>query len=102
MRVRVFFSGTSMSCPARVADAECALDGMFAQDFFKVGKLTLGAANLKRSARRAADGDSCRIVTAVFETPQTLNEDGNDILGANITNNSAHKKILSDGGFRQM
>src|ERR1017187_5626789 len=35
----VFFSGAAMGGPAGVADAEGAIEGMLAQDLFKVGEL---------------------------------------------------------------
>jgi hypothetical protein len=47
MGVRVFFCGTAVRGPARVADAEGALDGILAENLFKVGKLALGAADLQ-------------------------------------------------------
>jgi hypothetical protein len=48
--MRVLFSGAAVRGPARVADAECALERMLAQHFFKVGELAGSAAHLKRGA----------------------------------------------------
>jgi hypothetical protein len=52
-----------------MADAEGAIDGVLAQNFFKVGELAGGAADFKRRARRTSDGDARRIVATVFEAP---------------------------------
>ena len=67
--VGIFFGGASMGGPAGVADAESAFDGMLAQDCFKIGEFARSAAHLERWARRTADGDARRIVSAVFEAP---------------------------------
>ena len=67
VRMGVFFCGAAMGCPAGVADAEGAFEGMLAEDFFKIGELAGGAAQFERGAGGAADGDAGRVVTAVFE-----------------------------------
>ena len=69
MGMGVFFSGAAMGGPARVADAEGAVEWMFAQDFLKVAELAGRAAHLELGARGTADGDASRIVAAVFEAP---------------------------------
>ena len=52
MGVGVLFGGAAVRGPARVADAEGALERMLAQNFFKVGQLAGGAAELERGAAR--------------------------------------------------
>ncbi len=94
--VGVLFRGASVRGPARVADAEGALDRMLAQNLFQVAELARSATDLKRGAGRAAHGDACRVVAAVFEAPQPLDDDGNYLLGTDITDNAAHATILSD------
>jgi hypothetical protein len=80
-----------------VADTICAVERMLGEDFLKVLKLSRGAAHLKKRAVGAADSDPGRVVSAILETPQALNDDGQYFLRANITDNSAHMTILCDG-----
>ena len=96
MWVGVLFSWAAMGGPARVADTEGPLQRIFAQNLFKVGKLSGRAAEFERGAGRVADRDACRVVSAIFEPPQPFNNDGDDLLRANITNNSAHETILCE------
>src|ERR1700685_2686010 len=96
MRMGVLFCGPAMRGPAGVSDAERAVQRILAQDLFQVGQLARSATHLKHRAGRAADGDARRIVTAVFQTPQSLNDDGNYFLFADITDDSAHARILCD------
>ena len=69
MGMGIFFRGAAVGCPARVADAEGAIHGIFAQDCFKVAELAGRATHLELVARGTADGDARRIVAAVFEAP---------------------------------
>ena len=96
MGVGVFFSGTAVRGPAGVADAEGAVQRVLAQDLFKVDELTGSAAHLKRVAGRTADGNTRRVVAAVFEAPKPLDDDGNYLLWTNVADNAAHATILSD------
>ena len=96
MRVGVLFRGASMCGPAGVADAVCALDGMLAQNLFEIAELARSAANLKRGSGWTADGDARRVVAAIFQTPQPLDDDRDYLLGTDITDDSAHTEILCD------
>ena len=97
MGMGVLFGGAAVGGPAGVADAEGAVEGMLAEDFFEVGELAGGAADIEGGAGGAADRDACRVVAAIFEAPQALNDDGNHFSWADITNDSAHGIILGDG-----
>ena len=44
---------------------------------------------------RAADGDARRVIAAVFQTPQTVQQNGSRLLLAHISNNSTHMKSSS-------
>ena len=92
----VLFGGAAVGGPAGVADAEGAVDGMLAQHLFQVAQLARRAAHLKRGAGGAAHGDARRVVAAVFQPPQPFDDDRNYLLGADITDNSAHEVILND------
>ena len=69
MGVGIFFSGAAMGSPAGVANAEGAVERVLAQSLFQLGELAGSAAHLKRGPRRTADGNSRRVVAAVFEAP---------------------------------
>ena len=92
--VGILLGGTAMGGPPRMADAERAFEGMVAQHFFQVVQLARGPRHRELIASRAADGDSGRIIAAVFEAPQPLDNDRNDFLRADIANNAAHTMIL--------
>ena len=98
MGVRVLFCRPAVGGPARVADAVGAVEGVVAEDMLKVDELAGGAADLEGFAVWAADGDACRIVAAILETPQPLNDDGNYWFWTDIAYDSAHRTILCDGG----
>jgi len=96
MGVGIFFRGAAVRGPAGVPDAEGALDGVLEKNLFEIAQLAGSAPDFERGSGRAANSDASRIVSAVFEPPQPLNDDGNYFLGTNIANNSAHKAILCD------
>ncbi len=94
MGVGVFFRRPAVGSPACVADAEGALHGILAEDFFKVGQLAGGAAHFEGWTRRIADGNARRVVATIFEPPQAFDDDRNDFLWSNIANNAAHRMIV--------
>jgi hypothetical protein len=67
---------------------------MVLEDFFEVVQLSRGTRHGEFIAPRAAYGDSGRVIATVFEASQPLDNDGNDLLGADIANDSAHIEIL--------
>src|SRR5208282_5001714 len=89
VRMSIFFSGTAVRGPTGMADAITAFKRLDADDFFQVAQLALGAAHLQLVAI-AGNGDSGRVIPAVFETPQTINNDGNHFLLADVANNATH------------
>ncbi len=89
MRVGVLFRRAAMGCPAGVADAIGAVDGIEADGFFQVAQFAFGAANLQPLAV-ARHRDSGRIVAAVLQLLQPVQNDRNHPLLTYITNNSAH------------
>ena len=96
MGMGILFRGAAMRGPAGVADAEGAVERMLAQNLFQVGELARRAAHLERGAGWAAHGDARRVVAAVFQAPQPLDDDRNYFLWTDITDNAAHAAILSD------
>src|SRR4051812_41135961 len=89
MRMSVFFCRTTVRSPSRVADAVSSIERLKPDDFFQVAKFTLGTADLQ-AFTVATDRDPGRIVAAILQSPETIKNDGNDPLLANIPNNSAH------------
>ena len=96
MGMGVLFGGAAVRGPAGVADAEGAVERMLAQNLFKVGELAWSATHFKRGAGRAAHGDARRVIAAVFQAPQPLDDDRNYFLWTDVADNSAHAAILSD------
>ena len=99
--VGVLFGGAAVGGPAGVADAEGAVE----RDA-RAGRLR-GCASLPGARRSssvalvgAADGDAGRVVAAVFEAAQALDDDGNDFLWADVTDDSAHVAILCEMSAR--
>ena len=87
--MRILFRGTAMGGPASVADAVSAVERLQADDLFQVAQLALGAAHLQASAV-AGHGDAGRVVAAIFEAPQAVNDDRHNPLFPDVSNNPAH------------
>ena len=78
-----------MRGPAGVADAVGAVERLEADGFFQVAQFAFGAADLQALAV-AGDRDSGRIIAAVFQPPQAIEDDRHDLLLADIANNATH------------
>ena len=89
MRMRVLFSRPAVSGPARVADAVGSIERTQANDFFEVAQFSFGAPNLEIVAF-INDGDAGRVVTAILELAQAVNDQRHNLLVSNVTNNSTH------------
>ncbi len=63
VRVRILFGGTPVGCPARVADAEGAIDRVHADGLFQIAQLALGAADCQLIIV-AIDRETGRIVAS--------------------------------------
>src|SRR6266446_4125719 len=92
MRMRVFFGGAAMRGPAGVADSISAFDGGFLQDLFEIAQFSRRAANFQLAVLRY-DGDSRRVIPAIFQLAQALDDDGNNLFWPDITDNSAHGAV---------
>ncbi len=89
MRMRVFFRGAAVSGPARVADAVDAVERRDANRFFEIAELARGAANF-HFAVIAYHGDAGRVVAAIFEAPEPVENQRHNPLRPDIADNSAH------------
>ena len=89
MGMGVFLGGAAVGSPSGVPDTIATLKRLQADDFFQVAQLPFRATDLQL-VPIAGDGDSSRVISAVLEPPQTLDNDRNDLLLADISNNATH------------
>jgi hypothetical protein len=89
VRVSVLFRGPPVSGPASVAYAVGAVQRLKPYRFLKIAQLSFGAANLQMITF-VHDGDARRIIAAIFELAEPVNDDRHDLLVSNITDNSTH------------
>ncbi len=89
VRVRVLFRRTPVRSPARVADAISPVDRLEPDHFFEIAQLSLGTTNLQPVAI-PGDSDACRVITAIFQPTQSVYNDRNNALFADIPDDPAH------------
>ncbi len=75
--VGVFLDRAAMGCPARMADADAAAEGLFFKFFGKVDKLAFCAAALQLAALQR--GDARAVIAAVFKAFQPLDQKRRDV-----------------------
>jgi hypothetical protein len=93
MRMRVGLGDAAMRGPARMRDAERADAGLGLQLAVQLHHLADGAAQAQAPAAVAAslgDGEAGRVVAAVFEPAQTLQQDRGYIMRRDGADDSAH------------
>ena len=78
VRMRVLLGRPAVRRPARVADAVLAVDRRGRDHFLEARELAGAAPQLDRAV--ADDGDAGRVVAAVLEPPQPVDEDRHDLL----------------------
>src|ERR1700692_1622920 len=91
MWVSIFFRRPPVRGPARVPNAIGTFNRGFGDGFFQVAEVAGGAADFQL----AVLGDyhaSGRIVAALFQFPQALDDDRNDFFRPDITDNAAHER----------
>jgi hypothetical protein len=76
-----------------MADAVSAVDRIQPYGLFQVAQLAFGAAYLQPIAI-SADRDSRRVIAAILEPPQAIENDWNNPLLTDVTNNSTHALTL--------
>jgi hypothetical protein len=77
-----------------VSDAVGAVERFEADRFFQIAQLAFGAADLQAFAA-SGHGDSRGVVAAILQLSEALNDNGNDLLLAHISDNAAHWRIGS-------
>ena len=93
MRMRVLFGRPSVSGPARMADAEGAIDRAHPDGFFQVAQLSLRAADYQLVVV-AIDRETGRIVSPVLETFQAFQNDRNSPMRADVTDDATHNPLI--------
>ena len=93
VRVGVFFAGPAVSRPARVTDTVGTIERLLSDNVFEVSEFTFGTADLE-SFSVAGYRDPSRVVAAVFKFAEALDDDGDDLLLADVSDDAAHKTEL--------
>ena len=97
MWVSVFFRGTTVRGPAGVTNSVSSIEGLEADHLFQIPQLTLSAANLQ-TLTVAAHCDPGRIITAILQPFESVDDDRHNPLLANISHNAAHSNAPIFGG----
>src|SRR5207248_11099748 len=87
MRVRVIFGRSTVSRPARVADADRASERLAREPGFEIAKLALGTP--ARKVPGFERGDTGRIIAAIFEPLERVDQQAGDRFAAENSYNSA-------------
>jgi hypothetical protein len=95
VRVGVFFGRAPVGGLTRVADAVDALERALANRFFEISQLAGGAANVELAVL-GDYGDSGGIIAAIFQAAQAVQNERDDFFIPDVTNDSAHSKILPE------
>src|SRR5215469_437449 len=87
-RMRVGLRWHAMRRPARVADADQALHWLFLDEIGERLQLALGAAALDRAVDEGRDAG--RIIAAIFEAAEPVDQKRSDLLPPDDADNAAH------------
>src|ERR1700693_6317627 len=91
MWVSIFFGRPSVRRPACMPNAVGTFDRGFGDGFFQVAELACGATDLQLAVL-GDHGYAGRVVAAVFQFPQALDDDRNNFFRPDITDNAAHER----------
>ncbi len=89
MRVRVRFGHAAVRGPARVRDAEPARERLRGELRLELRDFAYGAAQAELVIR-LHDGEAGRVVAAILEALQALDEHGNDVALCDCSDDAAH------------
>src|SRR6185295_2476915 len=84
--------------PARMPHAVHAIERFDADRRFEIRELAGAATTLDQTVFH--DRHAGRVVPAILETAQAVDQNRNDFFRAEITNDAAHNVILKASGFR--
>ena len=89
VRVGVLLGRPAVRRPARVADAVVAGDRVGGDDVLEVRQLAGAAPQVDRAV--AHDRDAGRVVAAILELPQPVDQDRDDVLRSDVSDDPTHK-----------
>src|SRR5262245_43938135 len=89
VRVRVLFGRSSVLGPAAVPQGRLAFQRLVLYRLHQAVQLAGAPANLDLAV--VDDGDARRVVAAIFQPPQPLDDDRDGLLIADVSDDSAHK-----------
>ena len=92
VRMGVLLGRPAVRRPARVADAVVAGDRIERDDVLEVRQLAGAAAQVDRAV--AHHRHARRVVAAIFEPPQPLDQDRDDVLGSDVSDDPAHSCLI--------
>src|SRR5712691_10957926 len=92
VRMCILFCRTPVRCPAGVTDAVGAIERLEPDGLFQVAQLALGTAYLQAAAV-ARHSDSGRVIAAIFQPPEAVNNHGNHPLIAYVSDDATHLLI---------
>ena len=93
--VGVFAGHRAMSRPAGVADADLTRNGIFFDLFSQIGNASNGFSDI--DTPRLKQSHTGRVVSAIFQAAQTVQENRKSVRGSYVSNNSAHKSNVTKG-----
>src|SRR5262249_16129040 len=88
MWVRVIFGRSTVGSPARVADADRAGERLAREPGFEIAQLALGTPACTMPG--FGSGDTGRVIAAIFEPLERIDEQAGDRFAAENSYNSAH------------
>jgi len=88
MGMGVVFGRAAVGCPPRMADAESAVRIGSSDKLGERRDLASGADDFE--VRAVMDGQTGRIVTAIFQTLQALKQNGRSLIATDVTNYATH------------
>jgi len=89
-----------MGCPAGMTNAIRSVQRLQADHFFQVVQLAFGAAYLQ-TISVTGHGNPGRIVAAIFQPSETVEDDRNNALLPDVTNNPTHTENPKNYLIRQ-
>jgi hypothetical protein len=87
-----------MRGPASVADPVSSGYRIYADHLFQIAQLARSAADAERPIG-AVNGEAGRIIAAILEAFQAFENDGDGVVMADVTYNSAHRAIMNGAGM---
>jgi hypothetical protein len=72
-----------------MANAVGAVERLQADDFFEIAQLAFGAANLE-TVSVTSNGDTGRVIAAVFKASEAFKDDRNNSLLPNVADDATH------------